>query len=262
MKFSVLASGSGGNAIYVEFGEQRFLVDAGLNGKKTQELLAQIGRDPAELTGIFISHEHRDHTIGAGVLARRYGIPIYANANTWNGMNGVIGEVAADLKFELPTGTVRSFGALDVESFGVSHDAREAMFFAFHADGKKLAIITDTGYVSDRVKGIIDNSDAFVFECNHDVNLLRMGRYPWHLQQRILGDRGHVSNEDAALALSEVVGVQTKKIFMAHLSQENNYQELARMTVEQVLLARECPVGEQFFLYDTYQDKATDLVVV
>ncbi len=262
MKFSVLSSGSTGNAIYIETEENRIVVDVGMNGKKMDALFKMIDRDPATIDAILISHEHRDHVSGAGVFARKYGIPVYANAKTWTGMKSIIGELSTDYKFEFPTGSIQSFGKLDIESFGVSHDAREPMFFSFHYQGKKLSIVTDTGYISDKVKGVIDNSNAFVFECNHDVNLLRMGKYPWHLQQRILGDRGHVSNEDAALAMSEVIGVQTKRIYMAHLSKENNYVDLARMTVEQVLKGRECPVGQQFFIYETFPDKPTAMASV
>lgn len=262
MKLSVLASGSSGNAIYIENKENRFLVDVGLTGKKTEELMKQIGKSPKDLTGIFISHEHRDHVSGAGVLARKYKIPIYANAKTWEGMNSIIGEISSELKFEFPTGAIQTFGGLEIESFGVSHDSREAMFFVFHQAGKKVSLLTDTGYVSDRMKGVIRNSDIYVFECNHDVNMLRMGGYPWKLQQRILSDRGHVSNSDAAYALSEVIGEQTKRIYMAHLSRENNYKELARMTVEQILQQQNCSIGHQFFLHDTDPDTPTELVQV
>ncbi len=262
MKMSVIASGSSGNAIYVESENSRILIDAGLNGKKLTEHFAKIDRNPADLTAILVSHEHRDHVAGVGVLARKHQIPIYANANTWQGMDQIVGKIPTDLKFEFPTSTKVMIGGLEIESFGVSHDSREAMFFSVYEQDSKLSVITDTGYVSDRMKGVIDNSDTFVFECNHDVNLLRMGRYPWYLQQRILGDRGHVSNEDAAIAMSEVIGSQTKRIYMAHLSKENNYKELARMTVEQMLQSADCPVGKQFFIYDTFPDKPTELVEV
>lgn len=262
MKISILASGSSGNAIYIENNQSRFLVDVGLTGKKTEELLNKIGRSSNDLTGIFISHEHRDHVSGAGILARKYNIPIYANAKTWEGMDNIIGKIPTELKFEFPTGSIKTFGGLEVESFGVSHDSREAMFFVFHQEYKKISLLTDTGYVSDRMKGIINNSDVFVFECNHDINMLRMGGYPWKLQQRILSDRGHVSNSDAAYAMSEVIGEQTKRIYMAHLSRENNYKELARMTVEQILQQQDCSVGHQFFLYDTDPEIPTELVQV
>ncbi|MGD6858209.1 MBL fold metallo-hydrolase [Bacillus infantis] len=262
LHFSVLASGSTGNAIYVEADGQSFIVDAGLSGKQMEALIKQIDRSLGNLSGILVTHEHSDHIKGVGIVARKYGLPIYANEKTWQAMNGLIGEVPLDQKFTFDMETVKSFGSLDIESFGVSHDAAEPMFYIFHHQGKKLALITDTGYVSDRMKGIIKNADAFVFESNHDVQMLRMGRYPWNIKRRILGDFGHVSNEDAALAMSEVAGDNTKSIYLAHLSQDNNIKDLARMSVSQTLESRGILVGEQFSLYDTDPKAPTPLTAV
>ena len=262
MKFSVLASGSTGNSLYVESGEHSFLVDAGLSGKKMTELLDKIDKKPEDLSGIFVTHEHSDHIKGLGILARKYQLPIYANANTWRAMEGLIGEIPTDLKFEFGMETVKSFGNLDVESFGVSHDAAEPMFYVFHQDGKKLVTITDTGYVSDRMKGIIKNADIYIFESNHDVSMLRMGRYPWSVKRRILSDVGHVCNEDAAIAMSEVAGDRTKRFYLAHLSKDNNMKDLARMSVSQTLETKGIKVGEQFNLYDTDPNEPTELIFV
>ncbi|WP_366161674.1 MBL fold metallo-hydrolase [Bacillus infantis] len=262
LHFSVLASGSTGNAIYVEADGQSFIVDAGLSGKQMEALIKQIDRSLGNLSGILVTHEHSDHIKGVGIVARKYGLPVYANEKTWQAMNGLIGEVPLDQKFTFDMETVKSFGSLDIESFGVSHDAAEPMFYIFHHEGKKLALITDTGYVSDRMKGIIKNADAFVFESNHDVHMLRMGRYPWNIKRRILGDFGHVSNEDAALAMSEVAGDNTKSIYLAHLSQDNNIKDLARMSVSQTLESRGILVGEQFSLYDTDPKAPTPLTAV
>ncbi len=262
LHFSVLASGSTGNAIYVEADGQSFIVDAGLSGKQMEALIKQIDRSLGNLSGILVTHEHSDHIKGVGIVARKYGLPVYANEKTWKAMNGLIGEVPLDQKFTFDMETVKSFGSLDIESFGVSHDAAEPMFYIFHHEGKKLALITDTGYVSDRMKGIIKNADAFVFESNHDVQMLRMGRYPWNIKRRILGDFGHVSNEDAALAMSEVAGDNTKSIYLAHLSQDNNIKDLARMSVSQTLESRGILVGEQFSLYDTDPKAPTPLTAV
>ncbi len=262
LHFSVLASGSTGNAIYVEADGQSFIVDAGLSGKQMEALIKQIDRSLGNLSGILVTHEHSDHIKGVGIVARKYGLPIYANEKTWHAMSGLIGEVPLDQKFTFDMETVKSFGSLDIESFGVSHDAAEPMFYIFHHEGKKLALITDTGYVSDRMKGIIKNADAFVFESNHDVQMLRMGRYPWNIKRRILGDFGHVSNEDAALAMSEVAGDNTKSIYLAHLSQDNNIKDLARMSVSQTLESRGILVGEQFSLYDTDPKAPTPLTAV
>ncbi|MDQ0200996.1 MBL fold metallo-hydrolase [Neobacillus ginsengisoli] len=262
LSYSVLASGSTGNALYVESDEHSFLVDAGFSGKQMEALFAQIDRDISKLTGIFVTHEHSDHIKGIGVLARKYKLPVYANELTWRAMDGLVGEIPLDQKFIFNMETVKSFGATDIESFGVSHDAAEPMFYVFHDGGKKLVLITDTGYVSDRMKGIISNAEAYIFESNHDVQMLRMGRYPWNIKRRILSDVGHVSNEDAAIAMSEVIGDNTKRVYLAHLSLDNNMKDLARMSVTQTLQSQGLIVGEQFELYDTDPKIPTILTAV
>ena len=262
LHFSVLASGSTGNAIYVETEGHSFLVDAGLSGKQMEGLFSQIDRKMENLSGILVSHEHSDHIKGIGVIARKYKVPVYANQKTWSAMEGLIGEIPTDLKFAFGSEMVKSFGSLDIESFGVSHDAAEPMFYAFHQQGKKLVVITDTGYISDRVKGIISNADYYVFESNHDVQMLRMGRYPWNVKRRILSDVGHVSNEDAAIAMSEVAGDNTKGFYLAHLSLDNNMKELARMSVTQMLNTKGIIVDEQFSLFDTDPKIPTALTII
>ncbi|MBT2687268.1 MBL fold metallo-hydrolase [Bacillus sp. ISL-47] len=262
LQFSVLASGSTGNAIFVETEEHSFLVDAGLSGKQMEALFQQIDRDMGKLSGILVTHEHSDHIKGVGILARKYNLPVYANEKTWQAMDSLIGQVPVDQKFHFDMETVKTFGSLDIESFGVSHDAADPMFYVFHQDGKKLVLITDTGYVSDRMKGLISNAEAYVFESNHDVQMLRMCRYPWNIKRRILSDVGHVSNEDAALAMSEVAGDRTKSFYLAHLSLDNNIKDLARMSVTQTLESRGIIVGEQFDLYDTDPKVPTILTAV
>ncbi|WP_433745959.1 MBL fold metallo-hydrolase [Falsibacillus pallidus] len=262
LHFSVLASGSTGNAVFVEADGQSFLVDAGLSGKQMEGLFQQIGKSVSDLSGILVTHEHSDHIKGIGVLARKYKLPVYANQKTWNAMDRLIGEVAVDQKFTFDMETVKTFGSLDIESFGVSHDAVEPMFYTFHHGDKKLVVITDTGYVSDRMKGTIENADYYVFESNHDVQMLRMGRYPWNIKRRILSDVGHVSNEDAAIAMGEVAGDRTKGFYLAHLSTDNNMKDLARMSVSQTLQDRGIIVGEQFSLYDTDPKIPTPLVAI
>ncbi|GAE34441.1 MBL fold metallo-hydrolase [Halalkalibacter akibai] len=262
LRFSVLASGSTGNAVYVETDSQRLLIDAGLSGKKMDELFQSINRNPKDLNGILVSHEHSDHIKGVGIFARKHKLPIYANEKTWQAMDSHLGNIATEQKFVFKTGEVKTFGNLDVESFGVSHDAAEPMFFSFLHEGKKLVLATDMGYVSERIKGTIKGADMFIFESNHDINMLRMGKYPWSIKRRILSDVGHVSNEDAALALSECIGDNTSRIYLAHLSLDNNLKDLARLSVEQVLKEQGMAVGEQFELYDTDPHQPTALAVV
>lgn len=262
MKFSVLASGSSGNAVYVENDEHSFLVDVGLSGKKMEQLFSEIDRDMKKLSGIFVTHEHSDHIKGLGVVARKYGIPIFANEKTWLAMDSLIGTVPLDQRFQFDMETIKTFGTIDIQSFAVSHDAADPMFYIFHENGRKLVLITDTGYVSDRMKGHIKGADSFVFESNHDVSMLQMGRYPWSVKRRILSDVGHVSNEDAAVAMSEVVDRKNTNIYLSHLSKDNNMKDLARMSVTQTLQSCGIIAGEYVHLHDTDADKPTELVTV
>ncbi|WP_416148034.1 MBL fold metallo-hydrolase [Salipaludibacillus sp. HK11] len=262
LKFSVLASGSTGNAIYVETEKQKLLIDAGLSGKKIEQCFMQIGVSPADLDGILVSHEHSDHIKGVGILARRFKIPIYANDKTWNAMEKGIGVIPLDQKFTYQRGEVKSFADIEVESFGVSHDAADPMFFSFHHGGRQLTILTDTGYVSDQMVGITKGSDTLIFESNHDTDMLRMGKYPWTIKRRILGDEGHVSNVDAGIALADILRESKADVYLAHLSLDNNMKDLARMTVQQTLEAQGIEVGRQVKLYDTDPVVPTQLKVV
>lgn len=262
MRFSVLASGSSGNAIYIENDEHSFLVDAGFSAKKMESLMAGIDRSMKQVDGIFVTHEHSDHIKGIGVVARKYGLPIYANEKTWQAMDGLVGNIPLDQRFQFDMETVKSFGSLDVQSFAVSHDAVDPMFYIFHENDRKLVVITDTGYVSDRMKGHIRGADSFVFESNHDVSMLQMGRYPWSVKRRILSDVGHVSNEDAAVAMSEVVEQKETHIYLSHLSKDNNMKDLARMSVTQTLQTCGIMTGEYVHLHDTDADQPTELVTV
>lgn len=262
MQFSVLASGSTGNSIYVENEKHSFIVDAGLTGKKMEQLFEKVNRDIKNLSGILVTHEHTDHIKGVGVLARKYHIPVFANEKTWQAMDGLVGNIPVEQRFQFDMETIQTFGSLDIESFAVSHDAADPMFYCFHENGQKLVVITDTGYVSDRMKGIIKGADSFVFESNHDVGMLQMGRYPWSVKRRILSDLGHVSNEDAAVAMSEVVEQKPTRIYLSHLSKDNNMKDLARMSVSQTLQSCGIMPGEFVNLYDTDANEPTELVTV
>lgn len=262
LQFSVLASGSTGNAIYVATEQQKILIDAGLTGKAMVELLKKVECSPSDVDAILVSHEHIDHIKGVGILARKYNIPIYANEKTWRAMDSLVGKIDTDLKFIFNMEETKSLGNIEVESFGVSHDAAEPMFYVFHHGGRKLSVMTDTGYVSDRMKGTIKNSDVFIFESNHDTNMLRMGKYPWSVKRRILSDVGHVSNEDAAIALADVIEDKPTRVYLAHLSKDNNMKDLARLTVEQTLADSNIYVGEKLKLIDTDPGIPTKLTAV
>ena len=235
-KYSILASGSSGNSFYLETPKKKLLVDAGLSGKKITSLLAEINRKPEDLDAILITHEHSDHIHGVGVLARKYGMDLYANEKTWQAMENskYLGKVDSSQKHIFEMGKTKTFGDIDIESFGVSHDAVAPQFYRFMKDDKSFVLLTDTGYVSDRMAGIVENADAYLIESNHDVEILRAGSYAWKLKQRILSDLGH-------------------------LSKENNIKELAHMTMVNQLSQADLGVGVDFNVYDTSPDTATPL---
>lgn len=262
MKISVLASGSSGNVTYVETEKHKVLIDAGLSGKKIETLMNSIGRTLKDVDSLFVTHEHTDHCQGVGVLARRYGMNVYANEGTWDAMSKKVGKIPLDQKHVFKCGSVLSLGDLDIESFGVSHDASEPQFYELHHHDSSFAIVTDTGYVSPMVAGIIQDAEAYLFECNHDTEMLRMGAYPWPLKQRILGDTGHLSNEDGANALMSVIGNRTKQIYLGHLSRENNVKELAHLTVDHMMRDHDFAVDHDFYLHDTDPEKATPLIAL
>lgn len=234
MKLSVLDSSSSGNSIYLEHNDFKCLVDAGLTGKKITENLAQIERDIKDINAIFVTHEHIDHIKGIGVLARKYNIPVYANKLTWDNMQKV-GEIKTDLKFHFEKEESKIFDDVVVNSFGVSHDAANPQFYTFECEGKRVSILTDTGYVSDKMIDYVKDSHTIVYESNHEENVLLSGPYPWVTKQRILSDKGHLSNKDSANYLTKIVGDNTKNVFLAHLSEQNNTKELARMSADMTL---------------------------
>lgn len=263
LRVSVLASSSSGNATYIETPEHKVLVDAGLSGKKLAALMQSIGRDLADVDSLFITHEHTDHCAGLGVLARRYPkLMVYANAPTFAALPRSVGKLPKERLQVFDEGATMSLGDLDVESFGVSHDAAAAQFYQFYHAGKRFAIITDTGYVSDRVEGTIRDADAYVMECNHDLEMLRTGPYPWSLKQRIIGDTGHLSNEDGANAIMDVIGTHTKRVYLGHLSPHNNVKALAHITVANMLMEQGLGVGHDFNIYDTDPAVADPLFTV
>lgn len=234
-RVSILSSGSAGNSLYIESDKQKLLIDAGLSGKKIEALLNKIDRSAKDLDSILVTHEHKDHIQGVGVLARRYGIDVYANQKTWKRMEPLIGEVPLEHKHLFETETTKTLGDLDVESFGVSHDSVAPQFYRIHKDHKSFVDLTDTGYVNERLKGQIEGADAYLLETNHDIDMLMSGPYPWNLKQRILGDYGHLSNEDSADLMTQIVKDNTKRIYLGHRSHDNNQKDLAHMVAKQTL---------------------------
>jgi len=259
LRFTVLASGSTGNATVVSSDAATVLVDVGLSGKKIEELLKQRGLSGEDLDAILITHEHSDHIKGLGALARKFGLPVYANEKTWAAMAKGVGELADGQRRIMPTDSEMELFDLRIESYAISHDAAEPVGYCFCADGAKLSLATDLGYVSDKVMERLRQSDVLVLESNHDVNMLRMGRYPWNIKRRILGDTGHLSNEAAGEALCRLLSGGTRRVYLAHLSQEHNLMDLAKLTVNTILEDNGFFYQQdEFALCETYFDRPTE----
>ena len=253
MEYCSLMSGSWGNCHFIRAGETSILIDAGQSGKRimTNMALAGCGDKPVP-SAILLTHAHRDHISGVGVLARRLGVEVYATEGTWFEMSGIAGEVPAELKRTVGCSEKWTVGRLDVEAFPTSHDALESVGYVIREGDKAIGVATDCGVFTSRMEQVLRDMQLLVLEANHDLDMLRTGSYPVFLKKRIAGVDGHLSNEDAGKALAKVFGKRTKKVILAHLSQENNTRERALSTVGMALpdaaatlsVAPRCTPGE------------------
>ncbi len=255
MEFCSLYSGSSGNCQFIKTEKIKILVDAGLSGKKIEQSLKSIDENPADIKAIFVTHEHIDHIQGVGVLSRRYNIPVYANCDTWGAMETKIGKMKEEnikvLDKEI------SLGDLSIIPFDVSHDAVKPVGYNIICKNKKISLLTDTGCVNSSIKHNIKDSQLLLMETNHDIELLKVGSYPWPLKKRIMSDYGHLSNETAAYLLSEVLTKGNETVLLAHLSKENNFPELAYKTVSDILIDEGFDIDNDLNLEMTYRNKAS-----
>ena len=238
MRLCSIASGSSGNCIYVGTDTTHVLVDVGISRKRTEEGLNSLGICPGELDAIFVTHEHSDHISGLGVFSRKYNVPIYATPKTLDAIRGCRSLGAIDDGLFQTVKADESFTIKDmtVNPMRISHDAAEPVAYRFSYGKQKIGVITDLGTYNDYTIESLRGMDALLLEANHDVNMLQVGPYPYPLKQRILGDRGHLSNENSGRLLSRLLHDKLQYIVLGHLSKENNLPELAYETVKVELL--------------------------
>lgn len=262
LEFSVLASGSSGNAIYIRSEGTNLLLDAGISGKQIAErLLGATGRQLSELDALILTHEHIDHVRGAKQVLKHSGRQVYATEGTWHAIEHEVADYAP-LLTAVKANQRFTIGDIDVTPFTVSHDAEEPVAYRFDCGHQSLCVLTDVGYVSDHIKSLISGCQCYVWESNHDVEMLRAGRYPWSVKRRILGDKGHLSNQDAAVALADILGTEQVDVYLAHLSEETNMPELAEVTVQSVLHEIKPAYGEQVRLHRTSRRVYTEIRTV
>ena len=262
LQFCPLFSGSSGNAIYIGTDKTKILVDAGVSGAKVTAELAKIGVSMSEIRAILVTHEHADHISGVGVLSRRHHIPVYASLGTWAAMAGKLGEIDAGCRIQFEAGEDFSIGDLDIRPFPTPHDAADPVGYAVSAAGAKVAIATDLGAVREGWLREAEGADVLLLEANHDVDTLKAGRYPYELKRRILGNRGHLSNDDAGAAAVELVRRGVRVIVLGHLSGENNFPELAYASVACVLEEAGFKPGRDVMLCVARRDGKSELFVL
>ena len=244
----MLASGSSGNAALLATENTRILIDAGLSLRELGKRLAAIGEDLAHLSAILITHEHSDHIAGLPVMARHRDIaaPIYLTRLTAPAIDW--GEARPRVE-QFQAGASFSIGDIEVQSFSVPHDAIDPVGFCFEAQGVRLGIATDLGYIPDSIKFHLRRTDLLVLEANHDLDMLKVGPYPWSVKQRVMSRVGHLSNLVMSDYILQDLSSTTATLIMGHLSEQNNHPEIVRMIATQALeqrgLATRLAIAEQ-----------------
>lgn len=265
MEICSIASGSSGNCIYVASDESRILVDVGISGKRIRDGLTSIGVCPEELTGILITHEHSDHIQGLGVISRKYHLPIYSTKGTIQGVMQAsgVGKIDPSLFHEIQYEQTFMVGDLEIHPFEISHDAMEPVAYVARHGGKAIGIATDMGVYDENIIRNLSGLNALLLEANHDVNMLQVGSYPYYLKRRILGDRGHLSNENSGRLLSQILHDDCQCILLGHLSKENNMEELAFETVKQEITMSDCCYcGNDFPIYVAKRDEVSEKYII
>ena len=237
MRLCSIASGSSGNCVYVGSDTTHLLMDVGISGKRIEAGINELDLKMSDIDAIFITHEHADHISGLGVLARKYGIPIYATK-----------------------GTIKDMALYPIRT---SHDAAQPVAYRISHDKQKIAVITDLGCYNDYTVECLRDLDVLYLEANHDIHMLQVGPYPYYLKQRILGERGHLSNEAAGKLLSRLLHDRMHAIVLGHLSQENNLPELAYESVRVEVTMSDTPYsGSDFPLYVAKRSEVSQMIEI
>lgn len=257
LNFCSFSSGSSGNCYLVKSENTAILVDAGISGKRIFEGLEMTATPKEQLAALLITHEHIDHTKSIRTLMKKTkSMKAYANAMTWE---QICGQVCEEQREVFKTGDTFPVGDILVRTFRVSHDAADPVGYTFTAGGKQISIVTDTGCMSDEIISEIRDADILVLEANHDIDMLKLGRYPWFLKQRVLGEEGHLSNVAAGETILRLLSEKNKErhVLLAHLSKENNFPEMAYQTVKNILEEADFYIGKHLKLNTIMRDEVS-----
>ena len=265
MRLCSIASGSSGNCIYVGSDNTHLLVDTGISKKKIDAGLKELDIKGEELDGILITHEHSDHIQGLGVFSRRYEVPIYATPGTIEGIENYapLGRMPEGLLHPIHTDESFILGDITIDPFRISHDAKEPSGYRMNCCGKSVAVATDLGIYDEYTVSKLKSLDAVLLEANHDIHMLEVGSYPYYLKRRVMGDKGHLSNELSGRLLCDILHDNLKHILLGHLSKENNYAKLAYETVKlEVTLSDNIYKGEDLDMAVARRDMISEIITV
>lgn len=238
MQFSILGSGSKGNAVYIESKKTGVIIDAGFSGKQLGTRLTAIGKDIDCVNAVLLTHEHNDHITGAGVISRRMKIPVFANAGTFEGAASKLGKLHQ--KNEFTTGEQVTFQDLQIRSFRTLHDTNDPVGFVISDGQHSIGYCTDTGKVTHLMAARLLECNALILEFNHDLEMLKNGPYPLALQQRVRSSHGHLANVDAADFLKQLLSDRLQYVILAHLSETNNLPEIAHRAAQKAAQSSQC----------------------
>lgn len=265
MRLCSIASGSSGNCIYVGSDHTHLLVDTGISKKKIDAGLKELEIKGEELDGILITHEHSDHIQGLGVFSRKYEVPIYATPGTIEGIENYapLGKMPEGLLHPIHTDESFMLGDIMIDPFRISHDAREPSGYRMNCGSKAVAVATDLGIYDDYTVEKLKDLDAVLLEANHDIHMLEVGSYPYYLKRRVMGDKGHLSNELSGRLLCDILHDNLKHILLGHLSKENNYAKLAYETVKLEVTLSDCAYkGEELNMAVARRDMISEIITV
>ena len=265
MRLCSIASRSSGNCIYVGSDNTHLLVDTGISKKKIDAGLKELDIKGEELDGILITHEHSDHIQGLGVFSRKYEVPIYATPGTIEGIENYapLGRMPEGLLHPIHTDESFILGDITIDPFRISHDAKEPSGYRMNCCGKSVAVATDLGIYDEYTVSKLKSLDAVLLEANHDIHMLEVGSYPYYLKRRVMGDKGHLSNELSGRLLCDILHDNLKHILLGHLSKENNYAKLAYETVKlEVTLSDNIYKGEDLDMAVARRDMISEIITV
>ena len=265
MRLCSIASGSSGNCIYVGDDQTHLLVDTGISKKRIEEGLHELGIQGSELKGILITHEHVDHIQGLGVFSRKYEIPVYATKGTIEGIRaqGSLGKLPKGLLHEVELDQGFKLGTMNICPFSISHDARQPSGYRIGNAKKTVAVATDLGKYDSYTVENLQNLNAVVLEANHDIHMLEVGPYPYVLKRRVMGDKGHLSNELTGRLLCDILHDDLQYVILGHLSKENNYEELAYETVKLEVSIGDNPYkGEDIPMMVAQRDRVSEIITL